>query len=182
MSNVFESLQLQRIADGITGGETTFSLGLSVPVMTGATAADDGATGLVPAPAAGDEGKFLSGSGSWEEVSGGGGGADIIINGVVDIGDTFDGSSIKCLCLAWNNFSYGTLQSGVNLSGWGFSDTMNGFLKMEGFAYSGDFRIPIDCSNCYVNIATKQLTINASLAQIWTWGVSSPAYFFIYYY
>lgn len=34
-------------------------------VMTGATAGDAGTSGLVPAPAAGDQGKFLQGDGSW---------------------------------------------------------------------------------------------------------------------
>lgn len=181
MSSVFENLQLQRIADGLTGGAMQFNLGVTVPGLIGATAGDDGAAGLVPQPMAGDEGKFLSGAGTWEDA-GGGGGADIVINGFVETGDTFDGLPIKCLCLAWNNFAFGTTQSAVNLSGWGFSDTMNGFLKIEGFAYSGDFRIPIDCSNCYINISAKQITINASIAPLWTWSVSTPAYFFIYYY
>ena len=36
--------------------------------MTGATALDNGAHGLVPAPSAGDEGKFLKGDGSWDNV------------------------------------------------------------------------------------------------------------------
>lgn len=35
--------------------------------MTGATATTAGAHGLVPAPAAGDEGKFLTGAGTWVE-------------------------------------------------------------------------------------------------------------------
>lgn len=34
-------------------------------VMTGATAGDAGTNGLVPAPAAGDQGKFLQGDGTW---------------------------------------------------------------------------------------------------------------------
>lgn len=36
--------------------------------MTGATATTPGAHGLVPAPAAGDQGKFLKGDGSWADV------------------------------------------------------------------------------------------------------------------
>lgn len=36
--------------------------------MTGATANDDGAHGLVPQPLAGDEAKFLRGDGTWEDV------------------------------------------------------------------------------------------------------------------
>lgn len=38
---------------------------VSVPTMTGATSSAAGASGLVPAPAAGDEAKFLRGDGTW---------------------------------------------------------------------------------------------------------------------
>lgn len=38
-------------------------------IMTGATATTDGAAGLVPAPQAGDENKFLRGDGKWVEVA-----------------------------------------------------------------------------------------------------------------
>lgn len=40
-------------------------------VMTGATSSDAGSSGLVPAPAAGDEDSFLKGDGTWDSVSGG---------------------------------------------------------------------------------------------------------------
>lgn len=43
-------------------------------VMTGATSSTAGTSGLVPAPAAGDDTKFLSGDGTYKTVSGGGGG------------------------------------------------------------------------------------------------------------
>lgn len=46
--------------------DTTYS------VMTGATSGTAGASGLVPAPAAGDESKVLSGAGTWVAQSGGG--------------------------------------------------------------------------------------------------------------
>lgn len=39
-------------------------------VMTGATASTDGASGLVPQPLAGDEGKFLKGDGTWATIPG----------------------------------------------------------------------------------------------------------------
>lgn len=38
--------------------------------FTGATASTDGVQGLVPGPLAGDEGKFLSGDGTWQNVQG----------------------------------------------------------------------------------------------------------------
>ena len=41
----------------------------SEPVMTGASSGTAGASGLVPAPAAGDDTKFLSGDGLWKTVS-----------------------------------------------------------------------------------------------------------------
>lgn len=53
-------------------------LNAAIPgVMTGATASTAGTSGLVPAPAAGDEGKFLAGDGTWQTVQGGGSGATI---------------------------------------------------------------------------------------------------------
>ena len=44
-----------------------------VPDMTGATGADAGTHGLVPAPAAGDQGKYLRGDGTWQTAGSGGG-------------------------------------------------------------------------------------------------------------
>ena len=39
-----------------------------VPTMTGATDKDDGTSGLVPAPSAGDEAKFLTGAGTYSAI------------------------------------------------------------------------------------------------------------------
>lgn len=49
----------------ISATDTTYS------DVTGATSQTAGAHGLVPAPAAGDEGKFLKGDGTWDTVSAG---------------------------------------------------------------------------------------------------------------
>lgn len=46
----------------------------SITTMTGATSVAVGGSGLVPAPIAGEEGHFLRGDGTWQIVSGGGGG------------------------------------------------------------------------------------------------------------
>lgn len=54
----------------LTGTEVNVIL----PAFTGATASVAGVKGAVPAPAAGDEGKYLKGDGTWGAVSGGGGG------------------------------------------------------------------------------------------------------------
>ena len=56
-----------KIGDGLAmDGET-----LSANVMTGATSIVGGASGMVPAPQAGDENKFLRGDGTWATVSSG---------------------------------------------------------------------------------------------------------------
>lgn len=44
---------------------------VSGSVMTGATAEEAGTSGFVPAPAAGDQNKFLRGDGTWAEIEGG---------------------------------------------------------------------------------------------------------------
>lgn len=44
-----------------------------LPALIGATSDTDGASGLVPAPMAGDEGKFLSGDGTWKSPESSGG-------------------------------------------------------------------------------------------------------------
>ena len=77
MSNVFQNLQLQRIADEIAngmagGGSLTLDV-TGAGDMQPATASAAGAHGLVPAPQAGDENKVLSGAGVWVAVGGGGG-------------------------------------------------------------------------------------------------------------
>lgn len=44
-------------------------LSLIVTVMTGASAEEDGAAGLVPQPKAGDQEKFLQGDGTWVDIT-----------------------------------------------------------------------------------------------------------------
>ena len=77
----------------LTGDQTAAALGLaSDAAMTGATAGTAGAKGLVPAPAAGDEGKFLRGDGTWAE--GGGGSTTIVQIPSVVVGTyTYTGSA-----------------------------------------------------------------------------------------
>ena len=51
----------------LTGNKTAADLGLATDAaMTGASSGAAGAKGLVPAPAAGDQGKFLRGDGTWQ--------------------------------------------------------------------------------------------------------------------
>ena len=56
----------QDTAQGIVIGIDTSSV--TPPEMTGATASADGASGLVPAPLTGDQGKFLKGDGTWTTI------------------------------------------------------------------------------------------------------------------
>jgi len=86
-SNVGSATQPIYLSSG-TATACTYTLEKSVPsnavftdttysVMTGAGASSAGASGLVPAPASGDNTKFLRGDGTWQTVSSGGSGANI---------------------------------------------------------------------------------------------------------
>ena len=66
--NVLESVELDGTALPISGKA------VDIPTMTGADASNNGTAGAVPAPAAGDQGKYLRGDGTWQTVGGGGGG------------------------------------------------------------------------------------------------------------
>ena len=87
--------------DTISATDTTYS------AFTGADSTTGGAAGLVPAPSAGDEGKYLKGDGTWGTVSTG---------GTVD--QTYDGTSANA-------------QSGVAIAGAGFltSSALSGYLQ-----------------------------------------------------
>lgn len=54
-----------------SGANATVTIG--VDTMTGATSSTAGAAGVVPAPASGDQDKFLKGDGTWAAAGGGGG-------------------------------------------------------------------------------------------------------------
>lgn len=76
MSNIYQNIQLDRIATAIENGDAgggTLTINLTgVGDMHPATATTAGAHGLVPAPQAGDETKFLTGGGTFESPTGGG--------------------------------------------------------------------------------------------------------------
>ena len=57
-------------------GDTALIEEYNAPPMTPATADEDGASGLVPAPAAGQQDMVLHGDGTWRAVEGGGSGGD----------------------------------------------------------------------------------------------------------
>jgi hypothetical protein len=56
----------------------------AVSVMTGASANDNGTSGLVPAPQAGDQNKFLRGDGTWQSIPTGGLNYDIKTQAEID--------------------------------------------------------------------------------------------------
>lgn len=76
MSNIYQNIQLDRIATAIENGDAgggTLTINLTgVGDMQPATASTAGAHGLVPAPQAGDHDKFLTGAGTFESPQGGG--------------------------------------------------------------------------------------------------------------
>ena len=84
----------QKISDELANVE--------VDDMTGATAGTAGIHGLVPAPAAGDEGKFLSGAGTWEDA----GGLHVFSTDEQIIGTWIDGRPVY-----EKTFNVGTLSS-----------------------------------------------------------------------
>lgn len=103
MQNTYMNKMLQRIADAVerwTGGSITIDV-TGAGDMQGATASAAGAHGLVPAPAAGDEDKVLSGAGTWIDA-----GSD-----VAELGDLEDvtitspasGESLKYDGAKWVN-------------------------------------------------------------------------------
>ena len=55
-------------------------------IMVGATANDDGESGRVPVPHAGDQNKYLCADGTWKTVGGGGGGSTVTITPTLSSG------------------------------------------------------------------------------------------------
>ena len=97
-----EDLQAEGYITGISGADVLDALGYT-PVdqatlgdFTGASATQAGDTGLVPAPSAGDQSKFLRGDGTWATVSTSGGDylpltggtltGNLTVNGAISVG------------------------------------------------------------------------------------------------
>ena len=115
MNDMFTNLALKRIGDLIDAGKAGGgSLTMDVTGagdMQGCDAGNPGVHGLVPAPAAGDQDKYLSGAGTWEDVPSGGGAAPDFTN-VIE-------------------------QGTYNQSGWSYTVPSDGFLYIEFSANSG---------------------------------------------
>lgn len=79
IGNATYTIELKGSANNPTYNGTNIALSTDLPTtMTGAGASSAGASGLVPAPASGDNEKFLRGDGTWQTVSGGGGGSSTL--------------------------------------------------------------------------------------------------------
>lgn len=69
ITNVGDAVNAQ---DAVTKNQLDTAIaGVTVPVMTGATATTAGTQGSAPAPAAGDQDKYLKGDGTWATVQSG---------------------------------------------------------------------------------------------------------------
>ena len=66
---VWDTLAYQPKLMAGTGININASDVISAPAMTGAAASTAGSAGIVPAPAAGDEGKVLHGDGTWKDTT-----------------------------------------------------------------------------------------------------------------
>ena len=98
---------LSDVADNITLTDNSFGTKkLSINEMTGCDSITGGASGLVPAPSAGDENKFLKADGTWDTV--GGGGSSYTAGTGIDI--TNDTISVKDV----QRFTQITIANGYN--------------------------------------------------------------------
>lgn len=68
VTNVYGSTVPYSESDSRTIKQVVDALPSSIPTMTGATASTAGTAGIVPAPAAGDQNKFLFGNGTWTDA------------------------------------------------------------------------------------------------------------------
>ena len=66
----FWKLRMQGTVTSVNGAKPNVNGEVTVPTMQGATSTTNGASGLVPAPSAGDNEKFLCGDGTFKKVEG----------------------------------------------------------------------------------------------------------------
>lgn len=116
----------------------------NIPSMTGATTAVAGAKGLVPAPLAGDEDKYLKGDGTWAAVQTGAGAlsglSDVDLSSPTD-GQAlvYDGANSK-----WIN---GNVSGGGDISAYGvFIDTSNIIVPSTAYTTTMSYLATEDCA------------------------------------
>lgn len=94
---------------------------VTIPNMTGADGTNAGSVGLVPAPSATDNTKYLRGDGTWQTVSGGGGVSDVQVDGTSVVSDgvanvVLTSYEKKATVTNWGLFPYIYLTDGTIFS------------------------------------------------------------------
>lgn len=101
------------------GKVATISGGASYAAFTGAAGLASGSTGLVPAPQAGDNEKFLCGNGTWATIPDN---YTLPIAGASTLGGVKIGAGLSMvgdtLTVVWNTFSIGSASSTVEGAFW----------------------------------------------------------------
>ena len=129
------------VTDVEVDGASVVSSGVaSINTMTGAGASAAGSKGLVPAPASGDNEKFLRGDGTWQTVSGGSAAVSTLTD--VDLTNLSDGQILQYNGNSgeWVNTTPASL-SGYVTAGAAAGSTIGTYATAEGHdVYSTDYQ------------------------------------------
>lgn len=175
MSNVFQNLQLQRIANAIEDGSVTGSITIDVTGagdMQPATATAAGSHGLVPAPQAGDENKVLSGAGTWIDAGGGSGGSGTTYTVISDTTQTTN-AWVNPIIVSCNPLDYDVIIFDITYSGDGrfYCITFPQTFPLDSgdgrsarwYALSNDFScFPARLSNGMAMFTSTNVTLNVN--------------------
>lgn len=115
----------------------------NINTMTGAGSSSAGAKGLVPAPASGDNEKYLKGDGTWGTPSGGGGASAVSDLTDVSLNNLANGQILKynSTTQKWENAN----ESGGGGGGGGYSETT--LFTGTNQTYSGEITLDDDLDN-----------------------------------
>lgn len=120
--------------------------------MTGATASDPGTHGLVPAPAAGDQNKYLKGDGTWDSVATGG--RQLIYTAAAG---TF-GTQLSNLKTEYNNLTAEQKMNSVIV--WGSE-----YIHSNGYGFNGGY--------CQANGNMAVIDFNFTTDKVWSIIIST---------
>jgi len=131
------------ITDVQVDGVSVVTSGVAeISTMTGAGASAAGSKGLVPAPASGDNEKFLRGDGTWQTVGGGGGSSTLAGLTDVDLTSLTNGQILQYNSSdqEWQNVTPASL-SGYVTAGAAAGSTVGQNATAEGYdVYSTDYQ------------------------------------------